>query len=330
MPHVLTFGEILLRLQGSSEQLLVPGANDLKIYPGGSEANVAVTLAKMGNPVYYSSAFPNNGLAKELIHVLESSGVDCSKHIQSGDRIGLYFLLSANGLTSGEVIYDRKYSSFSLLKAEELDFDTLFADVDWFHWSALTPALSAEMAELMALVLQEAKQRDITVSVDLNYRSKLWQYGRTPLEVMPELVQHCDVIMGNIWAAHNMLGSPIEENLDKHTERAHYLHLSQQTADYIFSHYPQAKHIANTFRFIDNPKHNLFYGTYHSREEQAISQQYETHEVVDRIGSGDAFMGGLIHALRQPWGASEIIEYATATGYQKLFVEGDFGDGKAL
>ena len=330
MPKILTFGEILYRLQSDNESIFEARANRLKIYPGGSEANVAAGLSQMGDHVQYCSAFPDNVFADELKQTLETLGVDTSKSITTGDRIGGYLLLSANGLTNGEVVYDRKYSSFSLLKTQDIDFDKLFKDVDWLHWSALTPALSNDMSELIGGVLKEADQRDIVISVDLNYRSKLWKYGKSPLEVMPELVHYCHVIMGNIWAQNNMLGSPLGETLNRDTGKDLYFECSNTSAEYIFNYYPKAQHIANTFRFMDHAKHNLFYGTYHSRTAQAISRTFETQDVVDRIGSGDAFMAGLIHALRNDMSADEIINFATAAGYQKLFVEGDFGNGKAL
>ena len=329
MPQILTFGEVLYRLQSLSESIFEGGNNRLKIFPGGSEANVAVGLAQMGDQVQFYSAFPENTLAKELLESIQHLGVDCSKAIRIGDRIGSYILLSANGLSSGEVVYDRKYSSFSLLKPEDIDFDLLFQDVDWFHWSALTPALSEEMAFLMETVLKEADQRGITISVDLNFRSKLWKYGKEPIEIMPDLVAYCDVIMGNIWAAQNMLDSPVEIGLNRQTTKEIYFNSSQISAKHIFEAFPKAKHIANTFRFMDHPKHNLFYGTYHNRTEDSISATFETEAVVDRIGSGDAFMAGLIHALRQGMPAQETIDFATGAGYQKLFVEGDFGNGKA-
>ena len=330
MPYILTFGEVLYRLQSINESIFPVGSNRMKIYPGGSEANVAVALAQMGDQVQFCSAFPDNKLANEIIESMENLAVDCSKSITSGDRIGNYILLSANGLTSGEVIYDRKYSSFSLLNVSDIDFNKLFDQVTWLHWSALTPALSQDMADLMQAVLQEADHRNIKISVDLNYRSKLWKYGKTPLNIMPKLVSYCQVIMGNIWAANNMLGSPVQDGLNRNTSTDKYMECSKRSAEYIFENFPKAESIANTFRFMDNPNHNLFYGTFHNKTEDCISEVFETNDVIDRIGSGDAFMAGLIHALTHQMNAQEIINYATAAGYQKLFVEGDFGNGKAI
>ncbi|MFZ4262577.1 PfkB family carbohydrate kinase [Sphingobacterium sp. HJSM2_6] len=328
MKKVLTFGEILIRQQSVSNSFFEFPTNLLKIYPGGSEANVAVGLALMGDQVAYVSAFPNNPLSEALLSKLDTYGVGLEKVIRIGDRVGSYILLSSNGLSSGEVIYDRKYSAFSQLELKDIPVDHLLDGIDWFHWSALTPALNQQMADLLLVLLEKAKNKGITISVDLNYRSRLWQYGKKPLDVMPTLVAYCDVIMGNIWASHQMLGTQIDENLNKETSKEVYIAFANQVALEVFEKYPQAKHIAQTFRFINEPTHNLFYGTYHNRLENTYAQTYETNEVVDRIGSGDAFMAGLIYAIRQQHNAKEIIEIATGAGYQKLFIEGDFGNGK--
>lgn len=328
MKEVLCFGEILLRQQAVGTSMFEKGNNFLRVYPGGSEANVAVGLAQMDERVQYFSAFPCNPLSDEILAVLNQFGVGTERAIRVGDRLGAYILLSANGLTKGEVVYDRKYSAYSLLKASDLDFDRLFAGIDWFHWTALTPALNEEWASLMERVLAEAERRGITISVDLNYRNRLWQYGKEPIAVMPQLVAHCDVIMGNIWAANKMLGTTIDETLGRNSTVETYSAFSKRSADEIFRQFSKVKHVANTFRFMDNPRHNYFYGVYHSRSSDAVSKIFETHEVVDRIGSGDAFMAGLIHALRHTDDPERIINIATGAGYQKLFVEGDFGNGK--
>lgn len=328
MKGILCFGEILIRQQAIGNSFFEPDNNLLRVYPGGSEANVATALSQMGEKVYYFSAFPNHSLSDEILQVLDGLQVNTSKVTKSGDRIGSYILLSANGLTKGEVIYDRKYSSFSLLTADQLDYDSLFEDVDWFHWTALTPALNQEWAVLMKTVLVEAERRGITVSVDLNYRNRLWQYGQEPIAVMPDLVQHCDVVMGNIWAANKMLGTSIDDSLDRQTSVEEYSAYSTKSAQEIFEKFPKVKHVANTFRFMDNPTHNYFYGVYHNAQSNATSTIRETNSVVDRIGSGDAFMGGFIHALRSTDDPQRIVDIATGAGYEKLFVEGDFGNGK--
>lgn len=328
MSLVLSFGEILIRQQSLGNTFFDKNNNRLEIFPGGSEANVATSLAQMGNDVAYCSAFPQNALSDEILAILNNLHVDTGKVLHTGDRIGLYILMSANGLSKGEVIYDRKYSSFSQLTLQDIDLDRLFDGVSWLHWTALTPALNQNMADLMAILLQEASNRNIRISVDLNYRNRLWQYGKEPLDVMPPLVAHCDVIMGNIWAANKMLGTAVDESFDRNTAQETYIAAAEQSAQEIFQKYQKCKHVAYTFRFMDSPNHNLFYGTYHTPTEHVCSEVMETFEVVDRIGSGDAFMAGYIHALTNNMTAQKIIDTATGAGYHKLFVKGDFGDGK--
>lgn len=326
--RVLCFGEILLRLQSTDVSFLSNNPNHIKIFCGGSEANVAVTLGQLGIKTSYFTAIPHNALTKEMEELLKEKQVDTSKILHQGDRIGAYYLLSANGLTNGEVIYDRKYSSFSDLKAKDIDWNKLFEDIDWFHFTAITPALNENLAQLCEYALKETQQRNITVSVDLNYRSKLWQYGKSPLDIMPNLVQYCDVVMGNIWAANKMLGTSINDSFDRNTHKEEYVTYANQIAQELLEKFPKIKHIAHTYRFMDTPNHNLFYGTYHTPEVNVYSETRETLEVIDRIGSGDAFMGGLIYALLNELPAQEIIDIATSVGFEKLFVEGDFGNGK--
>ncbi|RZF58075.1 sugar kinase [Sphingobacterium corticibacterium] len=328
MNLILSFGEILIRQQSLGDTFFDKNNNRLEIFPGGSEANVAASLAQMGDNVAYCSALPENALSDEILAILNNLGVHTQKALRTGDRLGTYMLMSANGLSKGEVIYDRKYSSFSQLTIEDVDIDKLFENVSWLHWTALTPALNQNMADLIARLLQEASNRNITISVDLNYRNRLWQYGKEPIDIMPQLVAYCDVIMGNIWAANKMLGTAVDESFDRNTSRETYLAAAAASAKEIFQKYPKCKHIAYTFRFMDSPSHNLFYGTYHTPTEDVSSNVMETFDVIDRIGSGDAFMGGYIHALVNNMTTQEVIDTATGAGFQKLFVKGDFGNGK--
>ncbi|GHE23598.1 sugar kinase [Sphingobacterium griseoflavum] len=328
MNRILSFGEILIRQQLLGTSFFDKKNNRLEIFPGGSEANVAASLAQMGNAVCYSSAFPENALSSEIFSVLQGLGIDTAKSVIQGDRIGSYLLMSANGLSKGEVIYDRKYSSFSQLTIDQLDIDALFEDINWFHWTALSPALNKNIAQLMESLLKNASERGIMISVDLNYRNKLWQYGQEPIAVMPSLVAYCDVIMGNIWAANKMLGMPIDGMLDRYSAKDLNLEAAEMSANEVFERYPRCKHLAYTFRFMDNPQHNLFYGTYHNRSANVHSKTLETQQVIDRIGSGDAFMAGLIHALINNMTPQEVVDTATAAGFHKLFIKGDFGDGQ--
>jgi len=320
------FGELLLRVSTQTGNF-INSDEGIAIYAGGSEANVASSLAGMKGPVSYISCIPDNPLVRQTLAALNDRGVNTDRCLLSGDRLGLYFLLSANGLSKGEVVYDRKHSSFSLLQPGMIDWDAVLEGHSWFHWTALSPALNEHMAAVCKEALEKAKSKGLTISVDLNYRNKLWNFGKSPLEIMPDLVNYCDVIMGNIWAAHTMLGIPVDPSLNRHTPKAVYEEQACTSAAQLFEKYPQCKHVAYTFRFMDAPNHNLFYGTYHSGTGNFISETHETHEVVDRIGSGDAFMAGLIHALKSGKAAQEVIDIATSAGFKKLFVKGDLGDG---
>lgn len=322
---VLVFGELLIRV--SSETEFLTGKCRASTYPGGSEANVSASLSQSGIQTTYITACPENALADAALNALSRLGTDTAKAIREGSRIGLYFLLSPNGLTNGEVVYDRRYSSFSMLRPGQINWDDLMKGHTWFHWSALTPSLSPELASVIAEALEAAHRNGLKVSVDLNYRSKLWDYGMEPIAIMPDLVKRCHVIMGNIWAADKMLGTGVNESLNRSTSSDNYFAESTKTAEKIFNNFPVCEHIANTFRFMDNSTHNLFYGTYHNRNGNYCSTIMETNEVIDRIGSGDAFMAGLIYGIYKYNDCQQIIETATEAGFQKLFVKGDFGVG---
>lgn len=323
---VFAFGELLLRLRTAASSFL--GTEDsVTVYPGGSEANVVASLAQWGMPCSYVSRIPDHELAHSALATLRAHGVDTSQCLFGGDRLGLYFLLSADGLSKGEVIYDRKYSSFSQLAPGMVDWDALLAGHTWLHWSALTPGLNQGLADTCLEMLQAASRKGMTISVDLNYRNKLWNYGKAPLEVMPELVGYCDVVMGNIWAANKMLGTAVSDSLTRDTPPGTYFEHAQLAARELFGAFPQCKHIANTFRFMDSPSHNLLYGTYHTRQGDYMSAICETDVVQDRIGSGDAFMAGLIYALAGEKEPQQVVETATGAGFQKLFAKGDFGNG---
>lgn len=324
--HILVFGELLLRFS-SAEDRFINENHTVSLYPGGSEANVSASLGQWHVPVSYLTAVPDNALAADALSALKELGVDTGKTLFQGTRMGLYFLLSANGLSSGQVVYDRKHSAFSNLKPGTVDWENILKGHTWFHFTALSPALNENTAAVCLEALQAAKKNGLRVSVDLNYRNRLWDYGREPAEVMPELANYCDVIMGNIWAANKMLGTSIVPDLNRETSVARYQEHSARTAEEIFRAFPQCGHIANTFRFMDHPRHNLFYGTYHTRNASFISDIYETNEVIDRIGSGDAFMAGLIYGLLHFDNGQEIIDRASGAGFQKLFTKGDFGNG---
>lgn len=315
---VISFGEILLRL--SPEW----GRHSAALYVGGAEANVAAALANWGTPVAYVSRVPENNVATQVLEQLQQLGIFTDRMLKGGDRIGIYYLEQGTDLKNAGVVYDRKYSSFSMLQPGMVNWDTLLQDAEWFHWSALTPALNANAAAVCREALEAAARKGLTISTDLNYRSKLWQYGKQPFEVMPELVQYCDVVMGNIWAAHTMLDTKLNTVALEAGTREAYLQQAEEVASEITGKYTRCKQVAFTFRFSNAPAHNQYYATLYSGGQLAVSKEYETNAVVDRVGSGDSFMAGLIHALLNGMDAQQTISFAAAAAYSKLFLKGDF------
>jgi 2-dehydro-3-deoxygluconokinase len=314
---VISYGEILFRFSPVFDQ------HTSALYIGGAEANMAASLARWGTPVSYISKVPDNGLSRQVLEQLEKAGIATDRMLWGGDRIGAYYLAQGSDLKHAEVVYDRKYSSFSELQPGTTDWDTLLEGADWFHWSAITPALSQQAATVCKEALEAARRKGLIISTDLNYRSKLWQYAK-PFQVMPELTQYCDVIMGNIWAAHQMLDTALDTVALEQNQKEVYLEQAIKVAQEITEKYPRCKHVAFTFRFSEGPTHNLYYATYYSQGKQTVSRQYETNEVIDRVGSGDSFMAGLIHSLVEGFDAQQIISFAAAAAYSKLFVKGDF------
>lgn len=324
MYKILSIGEILLRF----ERIHAHNDDDSDIvftsFPGGSEANTSVTLALLNIPVSYFTIVPDNKLAVNALNKIQDYDVDISTVIYKPGRLGLYYLEDPNGLTKGDVIYDREFSSFYNINEEEIDWNVIFGDCTWLHWTAITPALSEKWAILLKKCLEKAVERNLFISVDLNYRNKLWNYGKDPIEVIPELVSHCDLIMGNIWAANKMLGTSIDDELNRNTTKGDYFSYANKVSHELLTTYKKCQYIANTFRFMDNNHHNLLYGTYHTLEGNWISKSLETNNLIDRIGSGDAFMAGLISGICNNYKPQEIIDFATQTGFNKLFIKGDF------
>jgi 2-dehydro-3-deoxygluconokinase len=315
---VISFGEILLRLSPQWEQ------HNAAIYVGGAEANVAAALAKWGTSVSYISCMPDNGIAHEVEQQLQALGVTTDRMLRGGDRIGIYYLEQGKDLKNAGVVYDRKYSSFSQLQPGTVDWDSLLGDAEWFHWSALTPALNEDTAIICKEILEAATRKGLFISTDLNYRSRLWQYGKQPFAVMPELVEHCDLVMGNIWAAHTMLDTNLNTVALEANSREVYLQQAHEVALEITEKFPRCKQVAFTYRFSNAPTHNLYYATWFDNGTLSVSKQYETNDVVDRVGSGDSFMAGLIHARTSGMDAQETISFAAAAAWSKLFLKGDF------
>ncbi len=320
MGKVLCFGELLLRLSPDVDgQWLVD--NSMLVFVGGAELNVATALAKWKIPVGYCTVLPDNILSKQILKTLHQKNIDASSVLLNGNRIGIYYLPQGTDIKNTGVIYDRANSSFSQLQKGTIDWDKVLTDVSWFHFSAICPAISQSLADVCEEVLKVCVRKNIYVSVDLNYRSKLWQYGKQPNEVMPQLVQHCDLIMGNVWAAEIILNIPVHPQIKQIDTKEIYLKQAIETSQNIIKQFPKCKAVANTFRFDHNGIH--YYGTLFSEDQLYVSSEYKTKTVIDKVGSGDCFMAALIYGLSNQHSLQQITDFATEAAFQKLFIKSD-------
>jgi 2-dehydro-3-deoxygluconokinase len=318
MGKILSFGELLLRICPDAEGNWIK-ENNLPFYIGGAELNVATALSLWGMPSAYMTALPKNAMTEQLVDYIGDLGIDHSAIQYQGERVGLYYLHKGKDLKNASVIYDRKYSSFSTMKTGTIDWEEVFKEVSWFHFSAICPAVSEAAAALCEEALQEASARNITISIDLNYRALLWKYGKEPVAVVPGLVQYCDLVMGNIWSAEKMLGIPVPETL---SGKEQFLEQAEKTSRTIQEKFPKCKTVANTFRF-DEGKGVKYYSTLFTGDSLLVSKQYAAAQLVDKVGSGDCYMAGLIYGFYQGKSPEETLDFATSAAFSKLFVSSD-------
>lgn len=299
-----------------------PHQQDMTAYIGGAESNVALALAKWNIPVAYCTAMPDNFLSDTILSYYAKKGVDTSSVIKSGERIGSYYLNQGSDVKNAGVIYDRKYSSFSELKPSTINWDEIFEDVSWFHFTAISPALNADIATLCEEALIVASRKGITISLDLNFREKLWKYGVEPIAVIPKLAAYANVIMGNIWAAERMLGISINQQLIASGSDSDLVQQAEKTSEEIRGKYPNCHTIANTFRFSESEGVKYFTTLYQDKNSYK-SQTLFAEKTIDKVGTGDCFMAGLIYGILQKRTSQQIVEFAARAAYQKLFIMGD-------
>lgn len=329
MSAVLCFGELLLRLSPSQNKEMA-SKHPMVLFVGGAEANVATALSGWGESVKYCTALPDHFLSHSIIQYLQRKQIDTNPVVFCGSRVGLYYLETGADIKGG-VVYDRERSSFSELKTGQLDWDTILDGCNWFHATAITPALNASLAAVLEEGMSIASAKGLTVSIDLNYRSKLWKYGKQPHEVMPSLVQYCDVIMGNIWSANSLLGIPVDPQIHDHKSKQAYVDHANHTAALIRERFPKCTTVANTFRFDSPGDTILYYTTLQHNGIDYVSDEFICAGVVDRSGSGDCFMAGLIYGIRnKPTALQELLNYATAAAFGKLQEQGDATDQDTL
>lgn len=321
---VLCFGELLLRITPDTDGNWLR-QNTIPLFVGGAELNVASALSLWDIPTRYFTALPQNGMSAQVIDYLNEKDIDLSQIYYHGKRIGLYFLTKGQDLKHDALIYDRAHSAFAELQPGMIDWDAVLDGVSWFHFSAICPAISQNVADVCLEGLQAAARKGIITSVDLNYRAKLWQYGKQPKEVMPRLTAHCDVIMGNIWAAELMLDIPLAPDMHESGQQSIYLKAAQKSSEQLMAAYPKCKVVANTFRFDVKQEINYYTALYTGGQLYSSKTHIATH-IVDKVGSGDCYMAGLIYGFYNEWQPQQVVDFATAAAFTKLFVNSDATD----
>jgi len=319
---VVTFGEIMLRLAAPQNQRFSQAVS-FDVSFGGGEANVAVSLANYGIPVEFVSRIPNNDIGEACIMTLKKYGVGIKHIVRGGERLGIYFLEKGSVSRASKVVYDRAHSSISQIEKGMIDWDNIFADVNWFHWTGITPAISQGAADVCHEAIQKASKKGITVSCDLNYRKNLWKYGKKASEIMPDLVKGCDIVLGNEEDAEMSLGikSAGTDVTKGHVDAEDYLAVSKT----IMERFPKAKKVITTLRGSLSADHNTWSGVLYNGENFFKAPIYNITHIVDRVGGGDAFMGGLIYGLLTYKNEDQkALNFAVAASCLKHTIHGDF------
>ncbi|MBD3185228.1 sugar kinase [Candidatus Bathyarchaeota archaeon] len=319
--RVVTLGEIMVRLKAPGHERLFQSPI-LEATFGGGEANVAISLANYGLNARFVTALPENQVGDSIINFLRSMNVDTSMILRQGNRSGIYFLEAGAGPRPSKVIYDRAHSAISEADPGDFNWDGIFESADWFHVTGITPALSASAAEVSARAMKEAKERNLTVSCDLNYRKKLWKYGKTAPETMGDLMPWIDVVIANEEDIQLSLGMELDQEIGSvELSREKYKHLAVK----VLETHENVDTIAITLRESISADHNNWSAMCYSRDENKVrfSRKYRLTDIVDRVGGGDSFCGGFIYGLCTEMPLQEALEFAVAASALKHTIPGD-------
>ena len=323
MKKVVTFGEIMLRLAPPG-YLRFSQANSFDANYGGGEANVAVSLANYGLPTEFVTRLPNNDIGDCALAEMRKHNVGTSHILKGGNRLGIYFLETGAVSRASKVVYDRSHSSMSEIKPGMVDWKEAFKDAQWFHWTGITPAISQSAADTCLEALKFANEMGITISTDLNYRAKLWNYDGNRQEIMTKLTSYCDIILGNEEDAEMHFGIK-PEGLDITTQGENlkaevFLSVCQQ----MHAKFPRAKKIITTLRGSISASNNTWAGVLYDGSKMFKSIQYQITHIVDRVGGGDSFMGALIYGLiHYKNNDQKALDYAVAASCLKHTIKGD-------
>lgn len=322
MKKIVTFGEIMLRLAPPGFKRFSQ-TDQFEVIYGGGESNVAVSLANYGLPTEFVSRIPQNDIGECAIMEMRKRNVGTQHVIRGGERLGIYFLETGAVSRGSKVIYDRAHSGMATIKKGMIDWEKVFEEAQWFHWTGITPALSQGAADACLEAIQTANRMGVTVSTDLNYRKKLWKYGKAPGEVMPALVEGCDIILGNEEDAEKHFGLHPEEvdvRRGGSVEGAAYLSVLKQ----LMERFPRAKKVITTLRGSISASHNSWSGVLYDGETLFEAPTYQITHIVDRVGGGDSFMGGLIYGLLKYEGDDQkALNFAVAASCLKHTIYGD-------
>ncbi len=322
MKKVVTFGEIMLRLSPPGWKRFSQSSSFDVVY-GGGESNVAVSLANYGVDVDFITRLPDNDLGDCALMELRKRGVGTNKIVRGGERLGIYFLETGAVSRGSKVVYDRAHSAMASIQKGMVDWDAVFKGVDWFHWTGITPAISQGAADACLEAIQAANRLGVTVSTDLNYRKKLWKYGKEPGEVMPALVEGCDVILGNEEDAEKHFGlhpEGVDVTHGGSVDGKAYLSVLKQ----LQVMFPRAKKVITTLRGSISASHNTWSGVLYDGKKLYEAPTYEITHIVDRVGGGDSFMAGLIFGLLTYENDDQkALEFAVAASCLKHTIKGD-------
>lgn len=315
---IVTFGEIMLRLSTPGNKRFVQSDSFDVVY-GGGEANVAVSCANYGHEAYFVTKLPAHEIGQSAVNALRRFGVKTDYITRGGDRVGIYYLETGASMRPSKVIYDRAHSAMAEAEPGDFDFDAIMEGAQWFHWSGITPAISDKAAELTRLACEAAKRHGVTVSVDLNFRKKLWTKEKAQ-SVMRPLMQYVDVCIGNEEDAELCLGFKPEASVEEGvTDAEGYKGIFRQMAETF-----GFKYVVSTLRESLSASHNGWKAMIYDGREFYESRHYDIFPIIDRVGGGDSFSGGIIHGLLTKKTQAEALEFAVAASVLKHTINGDF------
>lgn len=314
---IVTMGEIMLRLSTPQGKRFVQ-SDSFDVNYGGGEANVAVSLANYGHKAFFVSKVPANEIGQSALNSLRRYGVNTDYVARGGERLGIYYLETGASMRPSKVIYDRVGSSISMARPEDFDFDEIFHDAEWFHWSGITPAISDQSAECLLAACQAAQKAGVTVSCDLNYRKKLWTPEKAQ-SVMRPLMEYVDICIGNEEDAERCLGfRPCADIENGQTDTEGYKAIFKGMRETFGFRY-----VVSTLRESFSASHNGWKAMLYDGSDFFVSRRYDILPITDRVGGGDSFSGGLIHGLTTGMTPAESLEFAVAASALKHTIPGD-------